>query len=203
MEKKSKTMKPPIYGLVLAGGKSTRMGQDKGLLEYHGIPQADYLYSLLETLCEKTFMSLRADQGHTNKTKYRSILDEDIYRGPFNGILSAHNRHPDVAWLVLACDLPLIDKISLKQLIDARDDGAVATAMATQKSELPEPLVAIWEPKGLNKAIDYLKSAESSCPRKFLIRHNSKIVIPEKDQVLLNANNPEEYKEALTIIQSI
>jgi len=196
-------MIPPLYGLVLAGGKSTRMGQDKRLLQYHGIPQADYLYSLLETLCDKTFMSLRTDQDHTRVTKEGAILDEDIYRGPFNGILSAHNRYPNAAWLVLACDLPLIDKDSLSQLIDARDSGNVATAMATQKSGLPEPLVAIWEPKGLTKAIDYLKTAESSCPRKFLIRHSCKLVIPEKDQVLLNANNPEEYKEALTIIQSI
>ncbi|MFT5737968.1 MAG: molybdopterin-guanine dinucleotide biosynthesis protein A, partial [Maribacter sp.] len=32
-----------IYGLVLAGGKSTRMGVDKGLITYHGLPQRDYL----------------------------------------------------------------------------------------------------------------------------------------------------------------
>ncbi|MCX2719602.1 NTP transferase domain-containing protein [Lentiprolixibacter aurantiacus] len=202
MENKSNSNIPPLYGLVLAGGKSTRMGQDKSLLEYHGIPQADYLYSLLEKICNKTFMSLRADQQNGNKG-VNAILDEDRYRGPFNGILSAHNSHPEAAWLVLACDLPLIDEASLNQLIEARDPEFVATAMATRKSGLPEPLVAIWEPRGLNAAREYLKTAESSCPRKFLIRNNSKLVNPEKDQVLLNANNPEEYQEALTIIQSI
>lgn len=178
------------------------MGQDKSLLEYHGKPQADHLYSLLGDLCDKTFMSLRAEQKVSSITD-NTIFDQDRYRGPFNGILSAHSSHPEAAWLVLACDLPLIDKDSLIQLIEARDPEAVATAMATHKTGLPEPLVAIWEPGGLDTAMEYLKTAESSCPRKFLIRNNSKLVTPEKDEVLLNANNPEEYQEALTIIQSI
>ena len=202
MEKKTKKGIPPLYGLVLAGGKSTRMGQDKSLLHYHGKPQADYLYSLLDKICDKTFMSLRADQTKSGITD-NAIVDQNRYRGPFNGILSAHELHPNAAWLVLACDLPLIDKTSLNQLIEERDPNAVGTAMATQKSGLPEPLAAIWEPDGLTAAKEYLKTAESSCPRKFLIRHNSKLVTPEKDEVLLNANNPEEYQEALTIIQSI
>ena len=178
------------------------MGQDKSLLQYHGKPQADYLYDLLQNLCDRTFMSLRADQINTEQSDH-AVVDLDRYRGPFNGILSAHDQFPDAAWLILACDLPLIDETSLKQLIEARDPAAVGTAMATEKSGLPEPLVAIWEPNGLDTAIEYLKTAESSCPRKFLIRNNCKLVTPEKDQVLLNANNPEEYQEALTIIQSI
>ncbi len=178
------------------------MGQDKSLLQYHGKPQADYLYTLLETMCDKTFMSIRADQTNGIEAS-NTIVDQDEYRGPFNGILSAHKEHPNAAWLVLACDLPLIDKASLEQLIKGRDENAVGTAMATNKSGLPEPLVAIWEPNGLEAAIEYLKTAQSSCPRKFLIRHSSKLVVAEKDEVLLNANNPEEYEEALSIIQSI
>ena len=201
MGKKDKTGIPPLYGVVLAGGKSTRMGKDKSLLEYHGKPQAEYLFALLETLCDRTFMSLRDDQQN-DSDEYSSILDKNEYRGPFNGILSAHKQYPDVAWLVLACDLPLIDKESLIELIEGRDPDSVGTAMATKKSGLPEPLVAIWEPKGLKAAMEYLKTAESSCPRKFLIRNNSKLVTANQDQVLLNANNPEEYQEALTIIQS-
>ena len=193
---------PPLYGLVLAGGKSTRMGQDKRLLEYHGQPQAEFLYALLETHCEKTFMSLRADQHDPTRRDHQVILDQDHYRGPFNGLLSAHAEYPGVAWLVLACDLPLINNDTITRLVKARDPLATGTAMATRKSNLPEPLVAIWEPAGLATAITYLKTAESSCPRKFLINHNCKLVYPGGDQELLNANNPEEFKEALAIIQA-
>lgn len=193
---------PPLYGLVLAGGKSTRMGQDKHLLEYHGQPQAEFLYALLGSHCEHTFMSLRADQHDPNRSDHQVILDQDHYRGPFNGLLSAHAEHPEAAWLVLACDLPLINNDTIARLVKARDPLADGTAMATKKSNLPEPLVAIWEPGGLAIAKRYLKTAESSCPRKFLINHNCKLVHPAGDQELLNANNPEEFKEALAIIQA-
>ncbi len=192
----------PLYGLVLAGGTSSRMGQDKRFLNYYGKPQADYLYSLLDKICEKTFLSLRADQEKAEYEDHNIILDQNHYRGPFNGLLSAHNTYPTVAWLVLACDLPLIDMDSLLQLQHERDPKFVGTAMATRKSGLPEPLVAIWEPQGLVAAREYLRTATSSCPRKFLIRNNCKTIIPHKDQVLLNANNPDEYQEALAIIQS-
>ena len=202
MNKNSGKDRAPLYGLVLAGGKSTRMGQDKHLLEYHGQPQAQFLYALLDSHCDRTFMSLRADQHDTFQKEHGVILDQDHYRGPFNGLLSAHAEHPEVAWLVLACDLPLINVDTITRLIKARDPLATGTAMATRKSQLPEPLVAIWEPMGLETAITYLKTAESSCPRKFLINHNCKLVHPGRDEELLNANNPDEFKEALSIIKA-
>ncbi|MBT8186826.1 MAG: NTP transferase domain-containing protein, partial [Croceitalea sp.] len=120
-----------LYGLVLSGGKSTRMGSDKGLLTYHGIPQRDYAYSLLNELCDSTFLSIRSEQEAEIKKEYKVIIDQDKYRGPLNGILSAHEAHPEAAWLVLACDLPLITKSSLQRLIQERDPKKAATAFAT------------------------------------------------------------------------
>lgn len=202
METRSNKQTPPLYGLILAGGKSTRMGQDKHLLDYHGQPQAEYLYGIVDGLCERTFMSIRADQSRDQDKGYKEIVDQNAYRGPFNGLLSAHAMYPEAAWLVLACDLPLIDKQTILRLIKAREPKADGTAMATHKTGLPEPLVAIWEPSGLETAKTYLKTVESSCPRKFLLRHECKLVFPQEDQVLLNANNPDEFQEALSIIRS-
>ncbi len=187
-----------IYGLVLSGGKSTRMGTDKGLITYHGIPQRDYLYQLLEKICDKTFMSIRNEQATEISTTFNTILDEDIFRGPFNGILSAHNKYPDVAWLVLACDLPLIDEKSLRELIKVRMGSAYATAFAQKENPLPEPLCAIWEPQALKAAATYLEEGNGSCPRKFLINNNTHLVFPANAQVLMNANSEEEYKMAMT-----
>ena len=187
-----------LFGLVLSGGKSTRMGKDKGLIEYHGVPQREYLYQLLSRVCDQTFISLREEQEENVPFGYATLTDEDKYRGPFNGILSAHNRHPKAAWLILACDLPLIDLPALKQLIQERNTKKLATAFANEKDPLPEPLCAIWEPHGLEKAISYLEAGNGTCPRKFLINNDTHLVFPENKNVILNANSQEDYQEALS-----
>ncbi len=191
-----------LNGLVLSGGKSTRMGNDKGLIEYHGIPQREYLYSLLESLCDKTFLSIREEQRKELVSNFNCVVDRNEYRGPLNGILSAHKEYSENAWLVVACDLPLLNAHTLEKLISERDTNKVATAYATKKSSLPEPLITIWEPKGLQLAKKYMKMAESSCPRKFLINSDIKLVYPEKDEVLYNANSIKEYEFALNKLKS-
>ncbi|MDO6518360.1 NTP transferase domain-containing protein [Zobellia uliginosa] len=188
---------PKIYGLVLAGGKSTRMGKDKGLIPYHGMPQRDYLYNLLGRVCEKTFLSIRPEQAEEMAEDLEVIIDENKYRGPYNGLLSAHLQHPDVAWLVLACDLPLMDLKALQELIAARDPNMVATSFAQKENPLPEPLCAIWEPKAFQESLAYLESGNGTCPRKYLINSEVKLVFPDNPNVLLNANSEEEYKEAI------
>lgn len=192
---------PKLYGLVLAGGKSTRMGTDKGLLNYHGKPQQEFLYELLDKVCDQAFLSLRKDQNQSILNDFKVVVDNNEYRGPFNGILSAHKMHPEVAWLVLACDLPLLDLQSIKTLVKSRNARQLATSFATNQSGLPEPLITIWEPKGLLKAIKHLSSAESICPRKFLINSDIKLVTPERDELLYNANSLEDYQFAKSKIQ--
>lgn len=185
-----------LYGLVLSGGKSTRMGSDKGLIDYHGIPQREYIYQTLNELCDNTFLSIRKDQKNELDTSYDYIEDQNEFRGPLNGILSGHKKYPEVAWLVVACDLPLLDKKTLEELILKRDATKIATSYATQESKLPEPLISIWEPIGLKNAITYMNSAKSSCPRKFLINSDIKLIYPKQDDILYNANSIAEFEYA-------
>ncbi|NJB69866.1 molybdopterin-guanine dinucleotide biosynthesis protein A [Saonia flava] len=192
-----------LYGLVLSGGKSTRMGEDKGAIKYHGIPQREYLYNLLSEVCDKTFISIRSDQKVELSRPLPFIEDLNEYKGPYNGILSAHKAYPEVAWLVIACDIPLLDIKSLKQLISNRLENKNATAFATKKSSLPEPLAAIWEPKGLIESIEHLKNGTSTCPRKFLINSEIAIVYPDSDEVLINANSKEEYEQVVQKLAAV
>jgi len=186
-----------LYGLVLSGGKSTRMGTDKGLIEYHGVPQRDYLYDLLTKVCDETYISLRKEQEENVPFGFQTLVDLNEFRGPYNGLLSAHKKYPEAAWLVLACDLPLMDLEALKELISHRDTTKQATAFALKDNPLPEPLCAIWEPHALQDSVSYLEAGNGTCPRKYLINHDTKLVFPKNESVLLNANSEEEYKEAL------
>ena len=172
------------------------MGTDKGLIEYYGVPQREYLYNLLSQVCEKTFISLREEQ-EDELPDMKTIVDLNEFKGPYNGLLSAHKKYPEVAWLVLACDLPLMDLDALQELISQRDSAKEATAFALKENPLPEPLCAIWEPHALQQSITYLESGNGTCPRKYLINHDTKLVFPKNENVLLNANSEEDYKEAL------
>lgn len=176
------------------------MGMDKGKIPYHGLPHREYLYQLLKPLCQETFMSVREEQVHEFTGDYDLIIDRDEYRGPYNGILSAYKLDSGASWLVLACDLPLIDQRALEFLIAERDPERMATAYATRHNGLPEPLFAIWEPQGLQRSKEYLEEGNGSCPRKFLINGDIKLVVPYKDEVLLNANDKEDYEKVINIL---
>lgn len=192
-----------LYGLVLAGGKSLRMGKDKGQIHYRGMPHSLYLLKMVEDLCDKAFLSIRSDQKAIYDSLKHKIVDEDLFKGPFNGMMSAYHYNPEVSWLVVACDLPLMDKASLEMLIAERDANMAATAMATHKTGLPEPLAAIWEAHSLKTVPDYLKTAKSSCPRKFLLNSDTKLVFPEDDTVLLNSNSEQDYEEVMKRLSAI
>ena len=193
---------PQLFGLVLSGGKSTRMGKDKGGINYHGIPQQEFLYHLLEGFCERTFVSLRAAQKGNLPESILTIVDWNKFKGPYNGLLSAHEEYPDVAWLVLACDLPLMDEKSVKELILQRDPTKKATCFAQSSNPLPEPLCAIWEPQALAASKISLENGAETCPRKYLINHDTKLVHPKNENVLLNANSIAEYHTAMAQIKS-
>ncbi|MEO0570396.1 MAG: NTP transferase domain-containing protein [Bacteroidota bacterium] len=185
---------PKLYGLILSGGKSTRMGSDKGLIPYHGKPQRDYLFELASKFCDSVFYSAREDQLDSFADNAPVIVDRNQYGGPFNGILSAHSEYPNVAWLILACDLPLLDHNGLSELVHNRNATKYATAFSSKDSGLPEPLIAIWEPKALKASKNYLETAKSSCLRKFLIRSDIRLVEPSSEEQLYNANSKEEYQ---------
>lgn len=191
--------KPPLRGLVLAGGESRRMGADKAGIDYHGKPQSQYTAELLTEFCAETWISCRP--GQTDETWYGFPVIEDTFTGlgPFGAILSAFRKYPDSAWLVLACDLPLIDRSLLRQLVDERHTASVATAFRSPQDEFPEPLIAIWEPKSYARLLSFL-SLGYSCPRKVLINSDTHIIQALEPERLMNVNTPEELEQARTLL---
>lgn len=181
--------RPPVYGLVLAGGKSQRMGQDKGLIDYHGMPQRDWVAEQLNDVCEEVFFSVRPDQE--NLPDGQLLPDTFTGLGPFGAILSAFREHPQAAWLVVACDMPLLDKEGLQFLLQARNPSQLATAFHNPATGWPDPLLTIWEPRAYPTLLQFLTQGYS-CPRKVLINSDVKVVEAPKADILRNANSPEE-----------
>ncbi len=192
----------PLYGLVLAGGLSSRMQRDKASLEYLGRTQLERSFELASRHVSPVFVSVRADQSAEPTRAHRPLIIDSVDgAGPMTGIRSAFARFGDVAWLVLACDLPFLTDAALERLLRERDPGALATAYRSAHDGLPEPLCAIWEPAAAAQLAAAQASGES-CPRKFLIRNRTKLVEPIDRHALDNVNTPEEYAEALAALAS-
>jgi|TARA_B100000767_G_scaffold74484_1_gene71113 molybdopterin-guanine dinucleotide biosynthesis protein A len=186
---------PPVKGLVLIGGKSKRMGTDKSELNYYGKPQKEYVKELLEDNLLDTYFSV---QNISENEK--EIHDTFLNLGPFGGICSAFQKDPNSALLVVATDLPFVDKNLIIRLLENRNPSKVATAIKGRAKEFVEPLITIYEPKAYPMLLQYLAQGYS-CPRKMLI--NSDVEIIEVDDNLIrNVNTPEEFENVKREINS-
>ena len=201
---KRKEVSQILYGLVLVGGKSERMKKDKSLLNYHGQPQSRYCFDLLSKFCDRVYLANRKTQAQLPGQKgLPQIHDLKKYAeiGPLAGILSAMSRYPKVAWLVLGCDLPFVRKKTLQTLIQKRDPRRIATAYrSAYGDQRPEPLCAIYEPKGKRRLESFLKK-DIVCPRKILMNSDTKLLRPLDKKSLDNINDPHEYRQALSILK--
>ncbi len=188
-----------LKGLVLSGGRSTRMQRDKAVLEYGGETQLDRAMRLLGEQVSEVYVSVRADQvSEPARAKYRQIVDSHdgtspIAKGPAAGILAAQAADPQAAWLVLACDLPQLDAQTLATLIAARDTQHTATAFRSAHGGLPEPLCAIYEPASAPLLAAFVAGGRD-CPRKFLLNSDTLLLDQPNPKALDNVNTPDEFK---------
>jgi molybdopterin-guanine dinucleotide biosynthesis protein A len=190
---------PPLNGLVLTGGKSLRMGFDKGSVNWHGIEQRYYVADMLSPLCKEVFISCRQDQQSEINASYQNLTDTFTGLGPFGGILSALREKPDHAWLVVACDLPLLNEDTLQHLLANRNSSSVATAYQSAVNGFPEPLITIWEPKSYVVLLSFLAQGYS-CPRKVLINSDITLLNPSDPEALTNVNTPDELEKIKRIL---
>ena len=193
---------PPLKALILVGGKSTRMGSDKAFLDYHGKPQYAFLADILRGLGIETYISCRAEQAYQFIDSQEVITDSFLDLGPFGAILSAFRHDPNAAWLVLACDLPLLDVQTLQFLIEKRNPHLTATSFRSPQSAegFPEPLIAIWEPRAYPTLLQFLAQG-ISCPRKVLINSDIALLDPSVPEALTNVNTLEERSALLNQLQ--
>lgn len=186
-----------IYGLVLAGGFSKRMNSDKANLVYpaYGKPQWEVTVECIRPFCKEVFLSVRDGQrlDGFSEGSPKTIIDRDSSQGPFSGFLSAMERVPGQALLVVACDLPLLDRSVLRELIEHRGT-ADAIAYRSSSDGLPEPLCSLYEPAMLEVCRTAAHDG-ARCPRKILIQQESSVKLLDLPipNALDNANTPEDF----------
>lgn len=186
------TVPETVMGLVLAGGRSRRMGSDKASLERDGETQLDRAVRLLRAQLDTVFVSARESQaGDPLRSRYPRIIDRYDDMGPVAGILSAMDEHPEAAWLVLACDLPNIDEETVGYLLDNASAEHPSTAYVSVNDGLPEPLCAVYRP-AFREVIERYVAEGIKCPRKMLINSPTRLLEQPHPGALHNVNTPDD-----------
>ena len=185
-----------LYGLVLAGGRSRRMGQDKAGLLRGGQSQLAYTVQLLENFVDRVFVSTRADQrDEAERRQFEQIIDRYQDIGPVAGILSAMEEFPENDWLVVACDLPNIDAQTLGELLLHRSSEKPFTAFASSHDGLPEPLCAVYSSSSAGIVRRFVAD-NIVCPRKILIRSDTLLLEQVNPHALDNVNTPDDLRDS-------
>jgi molybdenum cofactor guanylyltransferase len=189
----------PLNGLILSGGFSTRMGEDKRLIDYHGKTQEQYLFDLLSIYCSEVYVSINQNQT----TDLSHIFDLDLsVKSPLVGIISAFDKHPETVWLVIACDMPFINQEVIEYLINHRNPEKFATAFLNPEENFPEPLLTIYEPKILEKLQGAVNQGKKS-PMKILQSLDVELLEVINNQMLINVNTITQRESWLQLLTQI
>ncbi|KJR99946.1 MAG: hypothetical protein VR68_07800 [Peptococcaceae bacterium BRH_c4a] len=190
-----------ISGIILAGGKSSRMGKNKALLEIDGLTLIERVAAIMSGVCSEIIIA-GDSSGTLNKTGYRSVPDIYPGCGPLSGIHAGLSAARNQYSFIIACDMPFVDEKLMRKIIDQAEDSYEAVILKTGK--FYEPLFSLYG-KG------YVRAAEASIEKGVykvtaslsLVRWKTVSVdvdeMPDLGKCLLNINTPGEYEKARKI----
>jgi molybdenum cofactor guanylyltransferase len=204
-------------GFVLAGGRSSRMGQDKALLDYAGQP---LIVRALNILHEAGLERAIAGGGNSLATAGRIIEDAGSYqgKGPLSGICAGLEWTAAQHAVFLPVDMPLLPSSLIAYLVAyARSTESLITMAAVNGT--PQPFPVVIEQRALPRLKERLKSGERGCLNSFEYAAKSlggsisilqAELLVQSGQVshsvplpaafwFINLNSPEDVKRALSV----
>ncbi len=138
----------PVCGGILVGGRSDRMARPKQLLEMADQTFAEIVAREIDGFVERTVMlgsgPLPPALEHTPQ-----LPDPPGLHGPIAGLITALRWNPRSAWLIVACDQPMVRSAAVDWLLSHRRPGCWAV-MPKSRRAVVEPFLAVYEPQALS-----------------------------------------------------
>lgn len=178
-----------ITGIILAGGKSSRMGTDKGFVIYkHQTFMAHIIEVLRLTVDNIIIVSDNTDYDSFNLKRVNDVIKDS---GPLAGLYSGLIHSTTENNLVLSCDIPLITLEILQKLIEHIDDEADIIQLESKRK--PMPLIAMYKKKCAQTCAQLLQNDERRMSA-LTNSLNTKTVLLEQDldKYTLNVNTLNE-----------
>jgi molybdenum cofactor guanylyltransferase len=183
----------PVCAGILVGGRSTRMGTPKQLLDWDGRPIVERTVEILATRAERVVFLGDGDVPAGCEEVPR-IPDPPGLAGPLAGILGAMRWGPGATWIVAACDQPLVDVAALDWLLAQRHPGTWAVLPVGEHG--PEPLLALYDARARG-ILEVMAAGGSLAPRD--LAGHRRVATPalpaERRAAWLGVNTPAEYEE--------
>lgn len=181
-----------ITGIILAGGKSSRMGSDKGFVIYNDKPFIQHIIDALQPLVDEIIIVSNNPDYDAFKLKRVNDIIENA--GPIAGLYSGLHHSNTVMNLVLSCDIPLINKDVLEQLISQKSEEIDVIQIESQGKTMP--LIALYNKRCESTCLELLESGERRL--RFLINKlkSKTIVLTDAlDKHTANINSQSDLKE--------
>ncbi|MEP6673724.1 MAG: molybdenum cofactor guanylyltransferase [Ferruginibacter sp.] len=185
--------KKQLYGLVACGGRSSRMGADKSLLDYHGKSQRYYIYEMLQHFCNAVFISCNELQADEVLPGYWIISDQTCYKntGPMAALLSAFKEYPSQDFVLIGCDYPFLNESTLHHFLENCSAGKPA-AFYNEQAELYEPLLAFY-PASSKIILEQMFEEKKYALQFFLREADATKFIPPDTRSMISADTNETY----------
>jgi len=189
----------PVTGLILSGGKSKRMGRPKAFLPFEGSTVIGHIVHEIKDLFNEIFIV-------ANEVESFEDLGVDVvkdilpHRGPLGGILSGLMTSSNHYAFVMACDMPLIDKRLVRELVSRRQDNDVVVLSHPHGIE---PLFGVYS-KNCIKPLEESLFAGNLSVQDFLSGLKAGIYewLPERQDAealppFFNINTPQDYSRVI------
>lgn len=183
-----------LYGLVICGGRSTRMGTDKSRLVYYKKPQHEHVADLLAPLCEQVILCCNEEQQATFQSNYELLTDSPAFTdaGPMTGLLSAYVRFPGNDFLVAGCDYPYLTTDALATFLRAIDKDLPANAFYNRDG-MYEPLLGWYAGSAGNALLEAYQNGSHSLQR-FLRAHDAGQYSPPDEKTMISVDTNERFQ---------
>lgn len=135
-------MKEEITGIILSGGKSSRLGQEKGLADFNGKPLIQYAIDVLKPISDKIIISANNQLDEYTSFGYEVVQDQVRGIGPLGGIIASLKKSVTRYNFVLSCDTPFVPAELFSYLLNSIENFQVAVPKHGEK--LFEPLCAVY-----------------------------------------------------------
>jgi molybdopterin-guanine dinucleotide biosynthesis protein A len=180
-------------GFVLVGGRSSRMGRDKALLELDGVALAARAASLLAAVCD--VVALVGDAARYGHLGYPVFPDEAPAAGPLAGIVTALGRTASEWNLILACDMPAVTPGLLAELQQQAGRSLADCVVPSGSTGLPEPLCAAYRRRCLAPLENAVRTGNWKLRKALELLRYETWTVPEAE--LRNVNTPAEWDDFL------